>query len=417
MITYCYKSNLLDSRAQLIAQQCNCTSKNAKGLSQAIIEKFPYADFYTDRSEPSTPGTIELRGGSGERWVVAMYAQVYPGGPRENDTTEDRMLWFQLCLDNIAIIHGLKSIAFPSRIGCGLAQGSWEDYEAMLVKFAQEHSDIDVSVVSEEDEPPIDETFEWSPRFVIDDGVIDTEVELWFPTTDKDGEGHDVVTDPLYVAPPGWEEFIEEELRPVTGTLVKIGEFLAKEPNPESIYPPREMIYSALHHVRPENVKVLILGMDPYINEGQAMGLCFSVPEGVDPPPSLKNIYKEMIADGFRVSDSGDLSQWASQGVLMLNAALTVRAGESGSHLKEWLPFTKKLLQYIDKKCPPFVAILWGLPAQKQGAVLSARHRSIESSHPSPLSASRGFFGSKPFSKCNKLLKGLGREEIDWNLS
>lgn len=185
----------------------------------------------------------------------------------------------------------------------------------------------------------------------------------------------------------------------------------------KKVYPPGSRIFAAFDLTPWEKVRVVILGQDPYHGPGQANGLCFSVGEKVPLPPSLRNIYKEMADDlGARLPENGDLSGWAEQGVLLLNATLTVRAHEAGSHQNRgWEPFTDEVVRKLNDHPRRLVFILWGSFARKKAAVIDRkRHFVIESPHPSPLSAHRGFFGSKPFSKTNAKLKEWGEPEIVW---
>jgi uracil-DNA glycosylase len=166
-------------------------------------------------------------------------------------------------------------------------------------------------------------------------------------------------------------------------------------------------------------VKVLILGQDPYHDDNQAHGLCFSVRPGVKPPPSLKNIFRELHDDvGFRIPSNGYLVPWAEQGILLLNAVLTVRAHQANSHKgKGWEVFTDAIIETVASKKDPVIFILWGSYAQKKTQLIdTARHIIISSAHPSPLSANRGFFGSRPFSQINKALQDNGNQPIDWQL-
>ena len=185
------------------------------------------------------------------------------------------------------------------------------------------------------------------------------------------------------------------------------------------IYPPGAEIFSALQLTPPEAVRVVILGQDPYHGPGQAHGLSFSVPRGVGIPPSLRNIFSE-LADDTDVLEpvEGDLSEWAGRGVLLLNSVLTVRAGDAGSHeTLGWGQLTDLIMQVVAKESRPCVFILWGkFAASKKKFIDATRHLVIESPHPSPLSSYRGFFGSKPFSRCNQFLRERGRGEIDWSL-
>ena len=186
------------------------------------------------------------------------------------------------------------------------------------------------------------------------------------------------------------------------------------------VFPNNDDVFRALHLTPYKDVKVVILGQDPYHNDGQAMGLSFSVPDGVLLPPSLQNIYKELSNDlGFVPPTSGDLTKWAKQGVLLLNAVLTVRAHQAASHQgKGWEAFTDAVLKAVSDKEDHVVFILWGGFARKKKSHIDiSKHTVIESAHPSPLSAYAGFFGSKPFSKANAALQAHGQIPIDWSLT
>ena len=185
------------------------------------------------------------------------------------------------------------------------------------------------------------------------------------------------------------------------------------------VYPPSEDIFNAFAFTPLSKVKVVILGQDPYHGDGQAHGLCFSVRPGVDIPPSLVNIYQELHDDlGCYIPDNGCLTKWADQGVLLLNTVLTVRAHQPYSHRGiGWEEFTDAAIRILDKMDSPMVFILWGKPAQAKEAMLhNPHHMIIRSAHPSPLSAYRGFFGSRPFSKANEFLEKNGLEPIDWQI-
>ncbi len=185
------------------------------------------------------------------------------------------------------------------------------------------------------------------------------------------------------------------------------------------VFPPADDVFNAFHLTPLSSVKVVILGQDPYHNNGQAHGLCFSVKKGVDIPPSLQNIYKELHDDlGCSIPNHGFLEKWARQGVLMLNTVLTVRAHEANSHKGiGWEEFTDAAIRVVNEIDRPVVFILWGSPAQKKKSMLNnPKHLILEAPHPSPLSAYRGFFGSKPFSKCNEFLVQNGCEPIDWQI-
>lgn len=185
------------------------------------------------------------------------------------------------------------------------------------------------------------------------------------------------------------------------------------------IYPPSEDIFNALNLTPLKDVKAVILGQDPYHDANQAHGLCFSVQPGIQPPPSLVNIYKELHDDlGLKIPNNGYLVKWAEQGVLMLNTVLTVRAHQANSHKgKGWEKFTDAIIQAVNEQDRPIVFILWGRNARdKKKMLTNPKHLILESAHPSPLSAYNGFFGSKPFSKTNEFLKANGVEPIDWQI-
>jgi len=193
--------------------------------------------------------------------------------------------------------------------------------------------------------------------------------------------------------------------------------FVAEERARGVVYPPSDEVFAALHLTPYAEVKVVILGQDPYHGPEQAHGLCFSVRPGVPQPPSLHNIFKELESDlGIPPPDHGCLDQWARQGVLLLNASLTVRRGRAASHQgKGWEAFTDEVLRAVNDKPERVVFILWGASARKKKALVDrSRHVVIESPHPSPLSASSGFFGSRPFSRANAALAEAGREPVDW---
>ena len=195
--------------------------------------------------------------------------------------------------------------------------------------------------------------------------------------------------------------------------------FVKNEYAARKIFPPADDIFNAFHLTPLHAVKVVILGQDPYHNDGQAHGLCFSVKPDVDIPPSLVNIYQELHDDlGCYVPNNGYLTKWASQGVLMLNTVLTVRAHQANSHRgMGWEEFTDAAIRILDEQDRPMVFILWGSPAQKKEKMLhNPKHLILKAPHPSPLSAYRGFFGSKPFSRTKDFLKENGLEPIDWQI-
>ena len=196
-------------------------------------------------------------------------------------------------------------------------------------------------------------------------------------------------------------------------------DFVKEEYSTRVIYPPADDIFNALHLTPLKDVKVVILGQDPYHGNNQAHGLCFSVKPEVEIPPSLVNIYKELHDDlGCTIPDHGYLVKWAKQGVLMLNTVLTVRAHQANSHRGiGWEEFTDAAIRVLNTQDRPIVFILWGRPAQMKKAMLNnPKHLILEAPHPSPLSSYRGFFGSRPFSKTNQFLEANGVEPIDWQI-
>ena len=217
--------------------------------------------------------------------------------------------------------------------------------------------------------------------------------------------------------PASWRSVLGSEIaKPYYQDLQAL---LVKERAEYTVFPPEDEVFSALELTPFEQVKVLLLGQDPYHDDDQAHGLCFSVRPGVKPPPSLMNMFKELRDDvGFRIPNNGYLVPWAKQGILLLNAVLTVRAHQANSHQgKGWEAFTDAIIKAVSERDKPAVFVLWGGYARKKAALINAsRHTIIESAHPSPLSARRGFFGSQPFSGINKALIELGERPIDWQL-
>ena len=216
---------------------------------------------------------------------------------------------------------------------------------------------------------------------------------------------------------PSWLAVLGDEFN--KPYMAELRGLLGKEKEAgQKVYPKGSDIFNAFLQTPFDEVKVVILGQDPYHGENQAHGLSFSVQKGITPPPSLKNIFKELQTDipGFKTPDHGDLTAWAKQGILLLNASLTVRAGSPGSHQKKgWETFTDKVISTISHKKTGVVFILWGAFAQAKSELIDqTKHFIIKSPHPSPFSAERGFFGSKPFSKTNAILEKEGKKPINW---
>ncbi len=214
-----------------------------------------------------------------------------------------------------------------------------------------------------------------------------------------------------------WDDLLKDEFsKPY---YLELREFLKKEYATKTIYPNMNDIFNSLKYTSYSDVKAVILGQDPYHGPGQAHGLCFSVKKGVAPPPSLVNIFKELSSDlNIPIPQSGELTKWANEGVLLMNAVLTVREGEPNSHKgKGWEIFTDNVISLLNQREKPLVFILWGANARsKTKLITNPAHKILESAHPSPLSAYNGFFGCRHFSKTNEFLLEHGIDQIDWRL-
>jgi uracil-DNA glycosylase len=218
------------------------------------------------------------------------------------------------------------------------------------------------------------------------------------------------------IIPESWREVLRNET--TKPYFAKLTEFVSRERNSFSVFPSEDYVFAALQFTAPHDVRVVIVGQDPYHGFGQANGLCFSVNDGINFPPSLINIFKEIQSDlGLPIPISGNLERWAEHGVLLLNATLTVRESEAGSHQKKgWETFTDAVIQKISDEKENIVFLLWGGFAKKKGSKINrTKHHVLETGHPSPLSANRGlWFGNKHFSKSNTYLQSLGKETIKW---
>lgn len=215
-----------------------------------------------------------------------------------------------------------------------------------------------------------------------------------------------------------WNNILKDEFK--KDYFIKLSSFVDEERKSNKIFPKSEDVFSALNYTPYKDVKVVILGQDPYHGENQSHGLCFSVNEGVKIPPSLRNIYKELNTDiGCYIPNNGYLKKWADQGVLLLNSSLTVREASPNSHKnKGWEIFTDTIISKLNERQDPIIFILWGNNAiSKEKLITNPNHYILKSVHPSPLSASRGFFGSKPFSKTNEILISMGKSPIDWQIN
>ena len=215
-----------------------------------------------------------------------------------------------------------------------------------------------------------------------------------------------------------WDSILADEFK--SPYYLQLREFLKREYATQTIYPDMYDIFNALKYTAYEDVKAVIIGQDPYHGEGQAHGLCFSVKRGIAPPPSLQNIFKELQNDvGFRIPNNGELTDWTKQGVLLLNAGLTVRAGQANSHRgKGWEKLTDAVMRKLNEREKPIVFMLWGRNAkEKQALITNSHHLVLTAAHPSPLSAYNGFFGCRHFSTANDFLKYTGQQPIDWSVS
>ena len=212
-----------------------------------------------------------------------------------------------------------------------------------------------------------------------------------------------------------WANLLKDEFQ--KPYFKELQAFLDKEYSTHTVYPAMENIFNALNAVKYEDVKVVIIGQDPYHEPGQAQGMAFSVPDGVEIPPSLVNIYKEIESDlGIKCQNTGNLMRWAKQGVLLLNTSLTVRRGQANSHRGHgWEIFTNEIIKLLSNRPDPMVFMLWGSNAQSFASEIGKQHLVLKAPHPSPLSAYRGFFGCKHFSKANTFLVAHGKTPIDWH--
>lgn len=215
-----------------------------------------------------------------------------------------------------------------------------------------------------------------------------------------------------------WQEVLADQLE--APYYKKLRQFVAHEYATQTVFPPKDEVMSALYTTAYQDVRVVILGQDPYHGSGQAHGLSFSVKPGVVVPPSLRNMYKELADDiGCPIPEHGTLTKWAQQGVLLLNTVLTVRQGQAHSHKNQgWEQFTDVIIERLAKRPEPMIFVLWGKPAQQKIKIIAAhsQHRILTAPHPSPLSAHRGFFGSKPYSQINEQLEAWGQSPINWCL-
>lgn len=217
--------------------------------------------------------------------------------------------------------------------------------------------------------------------------------------------------------PPTWAELFEQQSN--KPYFKKLARFIKSERKKHTVYPLESDVFKAFELTALNDIRVVLLGQDPYHGEGQAHGLCFSVPTETKPPPSLANVFKELNSDlGCPIPNHGSLTDWAAHGVLLLNTVLTVQAGKANSHRsKGWETFTDAVIQSINDSCNGVVFMLWGKPAQQKAALVDqTKHAIVESSHPSPLAARYGFLGSRPFSRTNEALTRMGHAPVNWTI-
>lgn len=434
-VNYLYNKDicsLTSEEAEVIVFQYNCTSKKPRGKEIDLFNKFPYADIYSSRKKESTPGTIKMLWC--ERLILAFFTRKRPGKPIGIETNEKREEWFKKCLEKTSQLKNLSSIAFPCDI-----EGNWENYEKMIKEFKTLCPKTDVIIVSKEPNPndsePTFEFLKWVWKQLQESNLIN---EKYFQDKYKKEKTPDIsnqlvesskpLETPTYEntsleeflskrKPPHWEKLftnlMEEQY------MKSISNFLERKAKTETIYPPLKNIFAAFEICNPKNMKVVILGQDPYHNYGAAMGLSFSTPKGNKLQPSLRNIFKELQNDGFKPNfDCGDLTYWAKQGVFLINTALTVKEGSPNSHRAIWEDFMDQLFRYINNECEHLVAIFWGNNAKKYTGYFSdKKHVKILGGHPSPLNSKGDFSGTKPFSRTNKYLEKWGYKPIDWNLN
>jgi uracil-DNA glycosylase len=363
LLTYITQDDIPGEGIQIIAYAFECVQYDI--TKKVLITSF-------------APGTVKLRKLPDGSRCIAMYGVV----PIKNVNTNDHLINFKKCLNKIATIKNLKSIAF-SKDTFGDKQ-----YTDLLEEFA-EKVDALVYVYSTKKPEVIHKSF----------GDLLSQIKLW-----KNQHA-------------GWDQFFQARIK--DKTISTLNAFLQKEAEEYNIYPSPEEIFNAMILTKVSNIKVIIIGQNPYYVPNAAMGLAFSHKDEYGKlQPSLRNIYKELVDCGYKVNKkSGNLTKWATRGVFLINTGLTVRQGQSDSHMKEWAPFTEHLFKFLNKEIPHAVIIMWGGPAQNYSKYFdNKKHKKIMSSHPCPMSANISFFGSKPFIKCNQYLKEWSFEEIDWNL-
>ena len=384
------KVNVLEyssTEAQILAWFC----RPNEPLDSNLTKKFPYVTF--GKKKPS-PGSIKISGdGNRQRFVLILVFK------------DKKSL--SVCLKKISKIKGLKSIAFPD-----------SPYNNYILEWAETESEIKVLLPKQAPEEPSKKFLLWVWNKLKEDPDIDTEkLKSLYKAFSETWEKTCLEEYLRKFTPYGWEDFFLH-MRD-GGYIQDISETLSKEKKSE-ISPNLVDVFAAFEFRPPEELKVVIIGQDPYPTPGAAMGLAFSTPKGWYPlQPSLKNIYKELISEGYEVDkNSGNLTYWAEQGVFLINTSLTVLKGKTGSHFKIWEKFTDQLFMYLNNKCEHLVVIMWGLHAKKRAKYFDdKKHAKIYGVHPSPFNRGVGFLGTKPFSKANTYLVGWKYKPIDWSLT
>lgn len=333
--------------------------------------------------EVHMPGTIKLRKLPNGIRCIAMYG-VLPQkvkGYEKYESEDFSLSNFEMCLSKISITKNLRSIVFSQELLIN------DLYVTALETFS---NSVDALVyVYGVKKQVIHRSF----------GDLLGQIQLW-----KDSNS-------------GWDKFFQARI--TDRTIPTLNAFLQKEAETYFIYPPPEEVFNAMILTKLQNIKVIVIGQNPYHTAGAAMGLAFSHKDNYGKlQPSLRNIYTELKNCGYKVDrKSGDLTKWAKQGVFLINTGLTVRQGQADSHMDEWKPFIRELFTFLNEKLKHVVVIMWGTPAQSYSKYFdNKKHKKIMTSHPCPMSANISFFGSKPFVKCNEYLKEWSMKEIDWNL-
>ena len=468
------KKEFLDSTDQYLVIIASTLPKNIDPTKEIIlnkvIEKYPYANVYENNKKIS-PGTIEIVGdGELKRHIIIIYGQIYVGKMTyPGDDKERRLDWFYDGLDRISEISDLKSVSFPSQIARD-GGGNWSQYYQAIGEFNNNlnmKSKVDVKIYQNDEDHDQERSTQVSLLNCIDltttirleDIYISNmdKVELSkvkpnitkipvkkskinlssmskkkmeakceqlssFPKTKLNSDWTvSLIATMMSQVDQSWFDLFKKN--DMIKKLMEINSELCKELEKEGdrvrFLPACNHIFWAFHLCPWNELKVVILGQDPYFSSlDEAMGLSFSVPKGVKIPPSLINIFKEIKSciKGYQIPHHGDLSDWARKGVLLLNSSLTVKYKKKECHMNIWKSYADEIIRWIDGKDSPIVFMLWGNYAQKKGSIIrNPKHLVLQATHPSPLGANKGgWFGSGHFELCNRKLRSAGLEEIDW---